>query len=67
MFTPAGQMRPFDVQVREYKVMNMLRHGNIVKLLAIEEEVNTTCILLSHLNRIYPQIDIYKQSVSNIE
>lgn len=53
MFTPAGQMRPFDVQVREYKVMNMLRHGNIVKLLAIEEEVNTTCILLSHLNGIY--------------
>jgi hypothetical protein len=40
VFTAAGQMRPSDVQVREYKVMSMLRHENIVKLLAIEEEVN---------------------------
>ena len=39
VFTPAGQMRPMDVQVREYQVMNMLNHENIVKLLAIEEEV----------------------------
>lgn len=39
VFTHAGQMRPFDVQIREYKVMDMLNHENIVKLLAIEEEV----------------------------
>lgn len=61
VFTPAGQMRPFDVQVREYKVMNMLRHGNIVKLLAIEEELNTrnkTIVMeLSTCGSLYTLLD----------
>lgn len=61
VFTSAGQMRPFDVQVREYQVMNMLKHENIVKLLAIEEEQitnNKTIVMeLSTCGSLYTLLD----------
>ena len=41
-FNPYGQMRPYEVQIREFDVMKKLSHPNIVGLLAIEEEV---CII----------------------
>lgn len=37
-FNQLGQMRPQDVQVREFEVLKKVKHENIVKLLAIEEE-----------------------------
>lgn len=32
-------MRPQDVQMREFDALKIVNHENIVKLLAIEEEV----------------------------
>ncbi|XP_063447672.1 serine/threonine-protein kinase TBK1-like [Mytilus trossulus] len=61
VFTHAGQMRPFDVQIREYKVMDMLNHENIVKLLAIEEEQSThdraIVMELSNCGSLYTLLD----------
>lgn len=37
-FNQLSHMRPRDVQVREFEVLNKVKHENIVKLLAIEEE-----------------------------
>lgn len=40
-FNHVSQMRPYDVQRREYEVLSKVNHENIVKLLAIEEESET--------------------------
>jgi len=37
-FNQLSHMRPQDVQVREFEVLKKVKHENIVKLLAIEEE-----------------------------
>jgi TANK-binding kinase 1 len=37
-FNHLSQMRPYEVQRREYEVLSKVNHENIVKLLAIEEE-----------------------------
>ncbi|XP_047117169.1 serine/threonine-protein kinase TBK1 [Schistocerca piceifrons] len=37
-FNQLSQMRPPDVQVREFEVLKKVKHENIVKLLAIEED-----------------------------
>ena len=38
-FNEMGHRRPLQVQMREFDVLRKLNHKNIVKLLAIEEEV----------------------------
>ena len=40
VFNMQSYHRPFSVQRREFEVMQKLAHENIVKLLAIEEEVS---------------------------
>lgn len=37
-FNQLSHMRPLDVQMREFEVLEKVKHENIVKLLAIEEE-----------------------------
>ncbi|CAH2042764.1 unnamed protein product, partial [Iphiclides podalirius] len=37
-FNQLSHMRPHDVQMREFEVLRKVKHENIVKLLAIEEE-----------------------------
>lgn len=37
-FNQVSHMRPHDVQMREFEVLRKVKHENIVKLLAIEEE-----------------------------
>ncbi|KAJ8717526.1 hypothetical protein PYW08_005925 [Mythimna loreyi] len=37
-FNQLSHMRPHDVQMREFEVLKKVKHENIVKLLAIEEE-----------------------------
>ena len=39
VFTPQSYQRPRQVQIREFEVMKRLNHENVVRLLAIEEEV----------------------------
>ena len=39
VFTPQSYQRPRQVQIREFEVMKRLTHENVVRLLAIEEEV----------------------------
>ena len=39
-FNHLSHMRPYEVQKREFEVLKKVNHENIVKLLAIEEEVN---------------------------
>ena len=41
VFTPQSYQRPQQVQMREFEVMRRLNHENIVRLLAIEDEVGT--------------------------
>uniref|UniRef100_A0A0B6ZXL2 Protein kinase domain-containing protein n=1 Tax=Arion vulgaris TaxID=1028688 RepID=A0A0B6ZXL2_9EUPU len=41
VFNSQSFHRPFAVQMREFDVMTKLKHDNIVKLLAIEEEVTS--------------------------
>jgi len=41
VFNPMSQMRPIEVQIREYDILLKLNHPNIVKLLAVEEEAST--------------------------
>lgn len=38
-FNHVSHMRPYEVQEREFEVLKKVNHQNIVKLLAIEEEV----------------------------
>jgi len=40
-FNHLSHMRPYEVQRREYEVLNKVNHENIVKLLAIEEETES--------------------------
>ena len=47
-FNLKSHMRPAEVQTREFDVMLKLNHTNIVKLLAIEEEVRDAFSTLSH-------------------
>ena len=37
-FNQLSHMRPQEVQMREFEVLQKVKHENIVKLLAIEEE-----------------------------
>lgn len=37
-FNQLSHMRPQEVQMREFEVLKKVKHENIVKLLAIEEE-----------------------------
>jgi TANK-binding kinase 1 len=39
-------MRPVSVQMREFEVLKKLNHDNIVRLLAIEEEVISTYFIV---------------------
>ena len=39
LFNQMSHTRPIQVQMREFDVLKKLNHENIVKLLAIEEEV----------------------------
>ncbi|KAI7693198.1 hypothetical protein SSS_06281 [Sarcoptes scabiei] len=40
-FNHLSQMRPYEVQKREFEVLKKVNHENIVKLLAIEEEIES--------------------------
>ncbi|CAB3368360.1 Hypothetical predicted protein [Cloeon dipterum] len=40
-FNQLSHMRPVEVQMREFEVLKKVKHENIVKLLAIEEEQNS--------------------------
>lgn len=44
-FNQLSHMRPHEVQMREFDVLKKVNHKNIVKLLAIEEEVRGERIL----------------------
>ncbi|KAK3579329.1 hypothetical protein CHS0354_029615 [Potamilus streckersoni] len=61
VFTTAGNMRPRDVQMREYTVMKKLNHSNIVGLLAIEDEQGTNnkviIMELSTLGSLYNMLE----------
>ncbi|GFR66560.1 serine/threonine-protein kinase TBK1 [Elysia marginata] len=46
VFNKQSYYRPDNVQMREFDVMQKLSHDNIVKLLAIEEEVRLSHIVL---------------------
>ena len=48
-FNHASQMRPYELQEREFEVLKKVNHQNIVKLLAIEEEVRTGLYKHGHL------------------
>lgn len=37
-FNQMSHMRPIDVQMREFEVLQKVNHENIVKLLAIEDD-----------------------------
>ena len=39
VFTPQSYQRPRQVQIREFEVMKRLNHENVIRLLAVEEEV----------------------------
>ena len=41
-FTRSSELRPVDVQLREFEVLQKLDHANIVRLMAIEEDVSAT-------------------------
>ncbi|KAL3853388.1 hypothetical protein ACJMK2_016931 [Sinanodonta woodiana] len=61
VFTTAGNMRPRDVQMREYTVMRKLNHSNIVGLLGIEDEQGTNnkviIMELSTLGSLYNMLE----------
>ncbi|EEC12865.1 serine/threonine protein kinase, putative, partial [Ixodes scapularis] len=40
-FNQVSQMRPLEVQMREFEVLNKVNHENIVRLLAVEEDVES--------------------------
>ena len=40
-FNQISHMRPQDVQLREFEVLRKVKHENIVKLLAIEDELQS--------------------------
>lgn len=40
-FNHLSHMRPYEVQRREFEVLKKVNHENIVKLLAIEEEIES--------------------------
>ena len=40
-FNHLSHMRPYEVQKREFEVLKKVNHENIVKLLAIEEEIES--------------------------
>lgn len=40
VFNHHSHLRPLEVQMREFDVMKVLSHENIVKMVAIEEEVS---------------------------
>ena len=44
-FNSASQLRPVDIQKREFEILKKLGHENIVQLHAIEEEVSITCFI----------------------
>ena len=52
-FNQLSHMRPQEVQMREFEVLQKVKHENIVKLLAIEEEqvslLNCTGFFLENL------------------
>lgn len=51
-------MRPHEVQMREFEVLKKVNHENIVKLLAIEEEVRTVLLCcISSVVHIVPVIE----------
>ena len=39
VFNEMSYMRPHSIQMREFDVLRKLNHDNIVRLLAVEEEV----------------------------
>ena len=43
-FNSASQLRPVDIQMREFDVLKRLDHENIVKLHASEKEVSNACV-----------------------
>lgn len=48
-FNQLSHMRPLDVQMREFEVLEKVKHENIVKLLAIEEEHESRGKVSDHL------------------
>lgn len=46
-FNHASHMRPYEVQEREFEVLKKVNHQNIVRLIAIEEEVSDYDLLSS--------------------
>lgn len=40
-FNQMSQMRPLEVQMREFEVLKIVNHENIVRLLAVEEDVES--------------------------
>ncbi|KAI0234398.1 Serine/threonine-protein kinase TBK1 [Lamellibrachia satsuma] len=46
VFNQMSYMRPHSIQMREFDVLRKLNHDNIVRLLAVEEEMSTHCNVL---------------------
>ena len=44
VFNEMSFMRPQSIQMREFDVLRKLNHDNIVRLLAVEEEVGETVV-----------------------
>lgn len=42
-FNTVSHLRPPDIQMREFEILQKLGHENIVQLHAIEEEVSLVC------------------------
>lgn len=48
-FNHLSHMRPYEVQKREFEVLKKVNHENIVRLLAIEEEVSIFLVFVFYL------------------
>ncbi|XP_049513171.1 serine/threonine-protein kinase TBK1-like [Dermacentor silvarum] len=49
-FNQVSQLRPLEVQMREFEVLKIVNHENIVRLLAVEEDVeNHSKVLVMEL------------------
>lgn len=53
-FNQVSQMRPLEVQMREFEVLNKVNHENIVRLLAVEEDVSRP---LAGLAVVFREVD----------
>jgi len=54
-FNQVSHMRPYDVQMREFEVLRKVKHQNIVKLLAIEDDQEGRGKVRKHISLLIKQ------------